>query len=73
MFVEIFALSKIVELIYCHASLADDGSQSPTIQFRMVRNNDLRERLLATKDQVASMLPQNNESGCRQSFHTGLS
>lgn len=73
MFAEFADLEKTLELIYCHACLTDDSSQSSTIPFRMIRNNDLGERILAAKYHMASMLPQYRESGGGQSFHAGLS
>jgi hypothetical protein len=73
LFAEFVGLQKTLELIDCHACLADDSSQSSTIQFSMIRNNDLGERILAAEYHMASMLPQYCESGSGQRFRAGLS
>jgi hypothetical protein len=70
---EFVDLQKTLERIDCHACLADDSSQSSTIQFRMIRNNDLGEKILAAEYHMASILPQYCESGSGQRLRTGLS
>jgi hypothetical protein len=43
--------------------LPDDGAERSPIQFLMVGNNQLREGLLATKDNMAAFLVPEEEAG----------
>ena len=44
------------EFFSCDACLAKDGAQCPTIKRLMVGNDNLCERFVASKDDVASIL-----------------
>jgi hypothetical protein len=44
------------EFVGCHACLAKDGAERSTIDRFMVGNNNLRKRLVTSKDYVASVL-----------------
>ena len=52
-------LKKLCEFLWRNAGKAKNASQSARIEFGMIRHNNLRKRLAAAKDDVASMLAFN--------------
>ena len=50
------ALQQRNEFFGCNTCLAKDGTEGPTIKPLVIGNDNLSERLIASKDDVASIL-----------------
>jgi len=60
------------EFLDGHPRLSNDRPERPAIQFLMVRYDELRERIIAPHNDVASLLSDDNEPGPSKRFDAFL-
>jgi hypothetical protein len=78
-------LQKCGEFIYREIGLTDDCSKRASVQFFVIRHNDLAKRIRPPKDDMTPLLPSNHEArsfkrfdacpsgDARQLAHTAIS
>ena len=59
------------KLVYTDLRLPDDGSQCAFVEFLVIRNNNLREGMVATQNQMTPVLPLQVEPDLAKGFDTG--
>ena len=55
-------LQQSHKLFYTDIYVSDDASQSASVQFLVIGNNDLRERIVTTQDYMTATLPFQSKS-----------